>query len=233
MIHRFQLTTLLIIAGSTTLAAADIHGTIVVKRQLTRKSVTAPAGAYQRGVGVPLDVAPEEDVLAFERQHVAVFLEGKGPAAPQTVEITQKNRLFNPDLITVAAGSSVSFPNLDVIFHNVFSLSKVKTFDLGNYPKGQTRTVTLGKPGVVLVNCRLHPNMSAAIVVTPNSWSAMPDATGNFVIANVAPGSYTIATWHKSAGYVTKTVDVTAEGASVEILVPLDDKSAPSPMTRR
>jgi len=233
MIRRLQVTTLLIVAGSTPLAAADIHGTIVVKRPLTRKSVTAAAGAYQRGVGVPLEAAPDEDVLAFERQHVAVFLEGKGPAAPETVQISQKNRLFGPDLVAIPVGSSISFPNLDVIFHNVFSLSQAKTFDLGNYPKGQTRVVTFPKPGVVLVNCRLHPNMSAAIVVTPNGWVAMPDATGKFVLADVPPGRYTIAAWHKAAGYVTKHVDVTAEGASVEILVPLNDVGAPAPVAKR
>src|SRR5262245_12967735 len=108
MIRRFQLTILLMLASSAMLAAADIHGLIVVKRPLTRKSVTAAAGAYQRGVGVPLEAPGDEDILAFERQHVAVFLEGKGPAAQQTVEISQKNRLFGPDLVAVPVGSSVS-----------------------------------------------------------------------------------------------------------------------------
>jgi len=233
MIRRFQLTIVLMVAGSATLAAADIEGKIVVKHPLTRKSVTAAAGAYQRGVAVPLEAHDDEDVLAFERQHVAVFLEGKGPAAPQAVEISQKNRLFGPDLVAVPVGSSVSFPNLDVIFHNVFSLSKAQTFDLGNYPKGQTRMVTFRKPGVVLVNCRLHPNMSAAIVVTPNAWVAKPDAEGKFVIANVPPGRYTITAWHKAAGHVTQSVHVTAEGTFVEILVPLDDVNVSAPMARR
>ena len=88
----------------------------------------------------------------------------------------QQNRRFAPDLVVIPAGSSVSFPNFDPIFHNVFSLSKAKSFDLGNYSKGQTRMVTFPKPGIVAVYCHLHPNMAGTIVVTPNQWGVRVDA---------------------------------------------------------
>ena len=85
-----------------------------------------------------------------------------------------------PDLVVVPVGSTVSFPNMDPIFHNIYSLSKPRTFDLGSYDKGETRKVMFPKPGIVDVYCHLHPNMAATIVVTPNRWYARPDRSGQF-----------------------------------------------------
>jgi hypothetical protein len=72
------------------------------------------------------------------------------------------------------AVSAKAPPNRDPIFHNVFSLSKTKTFDLGNCRQNETRSVAFPKPGIVQVYCHLHPNMAASIVVTPNRWAAKP-----------------------------------------------------------
>src|SRR5689334_16991088 len=119
---------LLACSSAQMLAAADLSGVIIVEKKLTRRNVTASAPSYQRGVAVPLGSQPPEDALSFERSHVVVYLEGKGPAAtPQAAAIEQMDRTFRPDLIVVPAGSSVSFPNMDAIFHNVFSLSKPKS----------------------------------------------------------------------------------------------------------
>ncbi len=111
--------------------------------------MTAAAGAYDRGVAVELRSDPVEDPLAFERGRVVIYLEGELPSSPITATLEQKSRKFVPDTLVIPAGSSVSFPNLDPVFHNVFSLSKAKTFDLGNYPKDHARTVTFSKPGIV------------------------------------------------------------------------------------
>ncbi|HZU25349.1 MAG TPA: hypothetical protein VFA04_07495 [Bryobacteraceae bacterium] len=214
------------------LQAADIEGTLVIKRRLTRPSVTASVGPYQRGAAVPLATDAAGDPLAFERTHVAVWLEGDLPTAPATASMQQKDRSFVPDLVIVPAGSTVSFPNGDTVFHNVFSLSKPKSFDLGNYPRGQTRVVSFPKPGIVFVNCRLHPNMTGVIVVTPNKWRARGDSAGHFTLHDVPPGTYTVVAWHKTAGYYRTTARVTAEaGATVEFLIPLSADG--SPMARR
>ena len=156
------------LVAAAVLAGADIHGTIVIDRKLSRHNVTASVGMYQRGVAVELGADGEADPLAFERSHVAVYLEGgtKSAAAEfPKASIEQKDRRFAPDLVVIPAGSTVSFPNFDPIFHNVFSLSKAKSFDLGNYPEGQSRLVTFPVPGVVAVYCHLHSNMAASIVV--------------------------------------------------------------------
>jgi plastocyanin len=208
--------------------AQDIQGTVVVKHTLTKRKVTAAAGQYDRGVSVQLDSSEGEDRLAFERTHTVIYLEEQLPSPPITAAIEQKNKQFLPDLLVIPWGSSVSFPNMDPIFHNVFSLSKPKTFDLGNYPKGQTRLVTFPKPGIVFVNCRLHPNMTATIVVSPNQWTTIADASGGFTFRGVTPGMYTIVAWHKAAGFFREKIEVTAgRVVTVQFIIPLaEDGSA-------
>src|ERR1700733_14662044 len=155
-----------VLVAATLAAGADIHGTIIIDRKLPRHNVTASMGMYQRGVAVELGADGELDPLEFERSHVAVYLEG-GPKSPAAefpkASIEQRDRRFVPDLVVIPAGATVAFPNFDPIFHNVFALSKVKNFDLGNYLKGQTRVVTFTVPGLVAVYCHLHSNMAATI----------------------------------------------------------------------
>jgi len=80
-------------------------------------------------------------------------------------EVGQKNKAFTVKQLKIKAGDTVSFPNHDPFFHNVFSLSPAKTFDLGSYPKGETKKVTFDKPGKVEVECAIHPNMQMTIEV--------------------------------------------------------------------
>jgi len=87
------------------------------------------------------------------------------PAQAAEQEVGQKNKAFTTKTLTVKKGETVSFPNHDPFFHNVFSLSPAKTFDLGSYPKGETRKVTFDKAGTVEVECAIHPNMRMIIEV--------------------------------------------------------------------
>ena len=128
--------------------AERIEGTIVIRKKLTKRRVTAQVPMYQRGPAVELSADREVDPLAFERSRVAVYLEGRFPPQaaapakkPAVAKMEQTNRRFSPETVVIQAGSKVSFPNDDPIFHNVFSLSGPKTFDLGNYPQGDTRMV--------------------------------------------------------------------------------------------
>jgi plastocyanin len=204
------------------LHAQAITGTILIKKKLTKPSVTASVSVYQRGTAVKLGKDAEMDPLVYERSRVVIYLEGavaadKNPGAVATQQIEQLDRRFSPDLVVVPVGSTVTFPNMDPIFHNIYSLSKPKSFDLGSYDKGETRKVAFPKPGIVEIYCHLHPNMAATVVVTPNRWYARPDRNGQYRIPDVPPGQYTLVAWHKSAGFFRKSVvieggrDVTAD----------------------
>ncbi|HEY4357702.1 MAG TPA: carboxypeptidase regulatory-like domain-containing protein [Acidobacteriaceae bacterium] len=218
-------------------AAQNITGTITIDRKLTKPSVTASIPIYQRGVVVKLGKDATPDPLAFERSRVVVFLEGAA-ASPASAEhagpfvMQQVNREFSPEVLVVPAGAAVNFPNMDPVFHNIFSLSKPKMFDLGSYDQGESRRVVFPKPGVVSVYCHLHPNMAATIIVTPNRWYAKPDASGNYKMENVPPGHYTVVAWHRATGFLRKPVVVEAgHDLDVSFTLPLtEDQQKPAGM---
>jgi plastocyanin len=209
--------------------AQDVTGTILIKKRLTKRSVTASVSVYQRGATVALGKDAVQDPIAYEQSRVVVYLEGAGPVAspdsgePVTMQIEQQDRRFVPDLLVVPVGSTVLFPNMDPIFHNIYSLSKPKSFDLGSYDRGQTRRVVFPKPGIVEIYCHLHPNMAATVLVTSNRWFARPDSAGHFRIPNVPPGQYTVVAWHKSSGVFRKKITVEAgHDATATFFIPLD-----------
>jgi len=211
----------------TTVLASDLKGTIVIEKKLSRRNVTNAPGSYQRGTAVDLGGAIQ-DPLEFERSHVAIFVERSAsnvtPIADIAGEVQQTHREFEPDFLVIPAGSKVSFPNFDPIFHNVFSLSKTKSFDLGNYPMGQTRTVTFMRPGIVFVNCHLHPNMAASIVVCPTRWCTKSDERGRFQLTELPPGKHTIVAWHKAAGFFRQSITVKDSAApEVRFVIPFGE----------
>jgi len=203
--------------------AGEIHGRILITKALTKKRLALPD--YQmRGVHPPPVPEPAESLDEFSR--LVVYWDGP-PApsqSPVTVKLIQQNIRFTPEIVVVPVGSTVSFPNNDPIFHNVFSLSKAKQFDLGYYPSGQSRTVKFDTAGVVQVYCHIHREMNAAILVVPNHIFAQPGKDGIFSFSNIPAGAQRIAVWHKSAGFFRKRIDVPETGSvDVSFTVPVPD----------
>ena len=216
--------TLCLYCPARSVFCAELTGRIVVAKKLSKKQVTLPA--YQLRGAPATTAADEHGESASEFGAVAVYLEGQlpGPEKPLRVELEQTGQRFEPQLVVIPVGSSVSFPNSDPIFHNVFSLSGAKKFDLGYYPAGQTRIVKFDEPGVVQVYCHLHPNMYAAIVVVPNRWYAKPGDDGTFTFHDVPPGTYRLVAWHMNAGFFRREVHVAATGETdVVVDIPVRD----------
>ena len=122
--------------------------------------------------------------------------------------LAQKYQGFVPRVLPVSVGARVEFPNLDPIYHNVFSVSPPKRFDLGKYGKGRSKSLVFDKPGLVNVYCDIHSNMEAFIVVLPNAWFAQPDAEGRFTLPPLPAGTYTVRVWHPDLGDRTASVTV-------------------------
>jgi plastocyanin len=204
------------------LAATQVTGTIVLEKSVLRKTV-GPAVYDMRGMTASATQRKQE-TGPFHR--VAVWLEPGEPlsVAPGTAAMRQSGRRFDPDFIVVPVGSKVDFPNLDPIFHNIFSLSRSQAFDLGYYSEGKSRSVTFSHPGVVQVYCHIHPGMYGVIVVTPSTWSAIPGDDGSFGWSNIPPGQYRLGVWQKTSGLVKKRLNVPTSG-SVHIDVALPDES--------
>jgi len=196
-------------------AAQEVQGQLAITRTLTKKRVVLPTYTL-RGVSPHKHDAESSTINEWER--VVVYLESdKAPAFTKlTATLNQTGQRFDPELLVIPVGSTVSFPNFDPIFHNVFSLSKARQFDLGNYPSGKTRTVTFDKPGVVQVFCHLHPDMNATILVVPNAWYTRPDEHGAFGFSGLPSGSYEVVVWHKSAGVFKQRVQI-SQGSTAKI----------------
>jgi plastocyanin len=152
-----------------------------------------------------------------EFQNVVVFLrDASGAAPPMRVTVRQSDEVFVPHVVAVTAGSTVEFPNDDLVFHNVFSLSKAATFDLGRYPKGASKTATFPRSGIVKVYCHLHAHMSALVRVFDHPFFAVVGREGRFAIDGVEPGVHEIAAWHERAGEEVMRVTVEA-GATHDV----------------
>jgi plastocyanin len=207
---------------------AVITGRVVITKVLTKERVTLPV-YDSRGVSPgprPTDNRQSDPPGFDELSRVIIYLQGPGlvPGAPVRATLTQKGLRFHPEIVVVPVGSTVSFPNEDPIFHNVFSLSKAKHFDLGYYPKGQTRFVKFDRPGVVQVYCHIHADMSAAILVVPSSWWTRPTADGGFSLKSIPPGSYELVAWHRSAGFFRRRVTVSGgQRLEVNFMIPVKE----------
>jgi plastocyanin len=156
-----------------------------------------------------------------DRRRSVVYLEEAPQAAfetppPGRARLDQKNETFVPYVLAVTVGSTVDFPNSDRIYHNVFSLSKAKRFDLGRYPRGQSRSVRFDRPGVVRVFCEIHSHMSAFILVFAHRYFAVTDGEGRYRIEGVPPGAYTLAVWNDGEVRVRREVRVAGAGDVAE-----------------
>jgi len=154
---------------------------------------------------------------------VVVYLEGPmdleledrlAEEPPPVLEIRQINKTFAPAVSAVIRGTEVSFPNDDMIFHNVFSLSRAKRFDLGLYKSGTTKSVLLTRPGLIDVYCNIHPEMAAKILVLDNPYFAVTRADGSFTIDGVPPGTYPYVAWQTRGEPIRGTVDVAVGGTT-------------------
>ena len=190
---------------------AVIHGHVEVRREPA--PVEARPSVTELGRHGPRDVPDRRpSVLYLEEAPQAAF----ETPPPGRARLDQRNETFVPYVVAVTVGSTVDFPNDDPIYHNVFSLSKPKRFDLGRYPRGQSRSVVFDRPGVVRVFCEIHSHMSAFILVFAHRYFAVTDAEGRYRIEGVPPGSYTLAVWNDGAVRARREVRVGGAGDAVE-----------------
>jgi len=187
-------------AGQAGDAAGSVRGSVTVVRK-----------------GVLGRAAPVSD-----RSGVVVYLTGFArPAQAAQAFLEQEDETFRPRILPIVRGQSVVFPNHDPIYHNVFSVSPVHAFDLGQYKSTDApREQVFGAPGLVPVFCNIHPRMIAYVVVLENDAFALTDADGRFAIENAPPGRHTLHAWAPGAERVSAEVDV-RPGAAADVALEL------------
>jgi len=191
------------------------NGTIRGRVELRR----APQPVERRPNVADLGAATTRDVPDLLRS--VVYLESAPRGAfeaqePGRAVMDQRNETFVPHLLAITTGTTVDFPNSDKFYHNVFSFSKTRRFDLGRYAAGESKHITFDRPGIVRVFCEIHSHMNAYILVFNHPYFAVSDDEGRYHIDNVPPGTYNVIAWHEGDAADAKPVTV-PDGAAAEL----------------
>lgn len=112
--------------------------------------------------------------------------------------MAQRGIQFDPRILIVPIGSTVTFPNYDKVRHHVYSFSKAKKFELKLYGRDETRSMLFDRTGVVAVGCNIHDAMSGFILVVDTPYALPTDAAGHVTITGVPAGAATLRIWHPS-----------------------------------
>jgi plastocyanin len=192
------LSTALVVLIPTIAIAGDIKGTVME---------ASGAGVRRRG----------EAKVTPGSKDVVVWITGSGASAVPAARLVlaQRNMEFSPSVLVVVAGQTVEMPNEDDLAHNVISSSNAKRFNLGIYPKGESKLVTFDQVGLVDVRCSLHKRMRASILVVPNLHFAMATAGGSYQITGIPAGRYTVKTWKPGTVETLQEIDVPDRGEVV------------------
>jgi plastocyanin len=219
----FAVAAVVVLAGSAALrldgagraghpAAGSIRGHVEVRSPDV--DAEARPGVADLGMDSMYRARERRDaVVYFETAPQAAF-EGGGTAR---ATMSQTSETFVPHVLAVRVGTVVDFPNNDTIYHNVFSLSKTKRFDLGRYAKGQSKSVRFDEPGIVRVFCEIHSHMHASILVFAHRFFSVTDDQGRYRIDQVPPGTYTLVAWYEGVVRQTRSLRVPEDGGTIDV----------------
>lgn len=191
--------------------AGTLVGTVRAQGKAGAEEKTGGGGGYESKKFKFADRINYSELRDF-----VVFLEGPVGAKPEPPKtplqvVVQKDAQFSPHILPIVVGTTIEWPNHDEIYHNAFSWSDPKKFDLGLY-KDIAKKVVFDKPGRVDVFCSIHSAMHCIVLVLENPFFAATDGRGRYSIANVPAGTYKLTAWHERLPSQSQTVTVTETG---------------------
>lgn len=192
--------TVLLLPGLT-LAETAIEGRVALPKRRTQTVIN------QR-----YEIVAKGGILSVSPPLAVVYLEGAfpKPASLPVAQVAQKDLAFAPALLAVQTGTRVEFPNLDEVYHNIFSYSTAKRFDLGRY-RGDEKPVpsqVFDVPGLVTLRCDIHDHMRALILVLDTPYFVVTDEDGRFRLAGIPTGRYVLKAWIDSKTMREQVVEV-------------------------
>ena len=188
--------------------AAPSHGQAVIEGKVSLpkpEPTNVPPPRYAGQVG---EIAPPDPPVGV------VYLDGQFSKAPTnstnfTNEVLQRGMQFRPALLPIQVGTAVRFPNGDDFYHNVFSYSKTKRFDLGRYRKNDVPPIEVfDKPGVVKLYCEIHQHMRGVILVLDTPYFTLTQTNGLYRLKDLPAGHYQLKAWVDEKHVYEKPVDL-------------------------
>ena len=170
------------------------------------------------------EIVTSGGVLGTNPPLAVVYLEGSFPKAASlpTKQVAQKDLAFVPALLPVQVGTKVEFPNLEKdTYHNIFSYSPAKRFDLGRYRPDEkpVPSQVFDVAGLVTLRCDIHEHMRGLILVVATPHFAVTDEAGRFKLTGLPPGHYTLKAWVDSRTTREQPVDL-KNGSAVHVDFP-------------
>jgi plastocyanin len=199
---------------------------------LTRAAAAGAAGRADLSGTVRLALpggrtSPAADAVVW----VAGALRPSARSSAQPAAVASRGKRFDPHVLVVTRGSTVSFPNVDPIFHNAFSRTPGSEFDLGLYRRGAARAFTFRSPGLVHVYCNIHAEMAAyVLVLDPEDAFAVADPSGSFRLPDLPAGGQVVRFWSEKGGEKELTVEITEGTPPLEVVL---DASSYRPMAHK
>ena len=163
-------------------------------------------------------------VLSTSPPLAVVYLEGSfpKPAGLPTKQVAQKDLAFLPSLLPIQVGTRVEFPNLEKdTYHNIFSYSPAKRFDLGRYRPDERPVPSqiFDVAGLITLRCDIHEHMRGLILVLDTPHFTITDESGHFRLTTLPAGHYTLKAWVDSRTTRAQSVDLKS-GATVHVDFP-------------
>ena len=169
------------------------------------------------------EVVTRGGVIATNPPIAVVYLEGSFPkGAPSAVKkMDQKDLTFVPLLLPVQVGTKVEFPNLDDTYHNIFSYSPTKRFDLGRYRSDERPIPSqiFDSAGLVTLRCDIHEHMRGLILVVDSPYFVKTEPDGRFRLTGLPAGNFKLKAWVDSRTTLEKSVELKS-GATLRVDLP-------------
>lgn len=164
------------------------------------------------------EIVTKAGVLGTNPPIAVVYLEGSfaKPSALPTKQVSQKNLTFTPALLPIQAGTRVEFPNLEHdTYHNIFSYSPAKRFDLGRYRPDERPIPSqlFDVPGLVTLRCDIHEHMRGLILVLDTPHFVTTDTEGRFRLSGLPAGHFSLKAWVDSRTTRERSVDLKSGSA--------------------
>jgi plastocyanin len=203
MPHRFVPFVLLSVLALPRLlfGGAAVEGSIALSKQ---RAAPVQSKRYE--------IVSTGDILSTNPPIAVIYLEGEfsRPASLPMQQMSQKDMAFQPTLLAIPTGTTVEFPNLDDTYHNIFSYSPTKRFDLGRYRPDERPipTVTFDKPGLVVLRCDIHEHMRGLILVIDTPYFVQTDTAGHYRLDGLPAGHFILKVWLDSKTTLERPVDL-------------------------
>jgi plastocyanin len=199
--HILLFAVILTLLSGPAFAQATIEGCVALP-----KTHAAPV------MNMRYEITTKSGVTSTNPPLAVVYLEGSfpKPATPPTARVAQKDLMFVPTLLPVQVGTKVEFPNLDDTYHNIFSFSAAKRFDLGRYRADEkpVPAQVFDTAGLVILRCDIHEHMRGLILVLATPHFVVSDPEGRYRLSGLPAGHYTLKAWIDSKTTLERAVEL-------------------------